>query len=175
MSELLTPVKREHAKQLFPLIYGTAVTETILWDGPESLQSYESGFAEREIQIASGTRHMRTIIDPASGALAGTADIRPDSNYFRGDLGLWIGLPFQGKGLGTRVVLELTKYGFEVLGLNKIEAGVFFGNHASRRVFEKCGYSLEGTIRSAVQKRGVAVDEWLFGIVKTEFIQSDKD
>jgi hypothetical protein len=50
MSELLTSVKRQHAKKLFPLIYGTAVTETILWDGPDSLKSYESGFAEREIQ-----------------------------------------------------------------------------------------------------------------------------
>jgi RimJ/RimL family protein N-acetyltransferase len=174
MSELLIPVKKEHAAKLFLLIWGTSVTDTILWDGPESIESYESGFAEREKEVARGLRHMQTIVDPESGSFAGTADIRPDSNYLRADIGLWIGTPFQGRGLGTRVVHELTRYGFEVLGLNKIEGSVFVGNDASRRVFEKCGYSLEGTIRSAVRKRGVPVDEWIFGILKAEFLKSNQ-
>ena len=52
--------------------------------------------------------------------------------------------------------------------LKKLEATVFVGNHASRRAFEKNGFTLEGTIRRAVRKRGVLVDEWLFGIVGEE-------
>jgi RimJ/RimL family protein N-acetyltransferase len=50
--------------------------------------------------------------------------------------------------------------------LQKIEATVFAGNMASRRIFEKNGFSLEGTIRKAALKRGQLIDEWLLGIVR---------
>jgi RimJ/RimL family protein N-acetyltransferase len=83
-------------------------------------------------------------------------------------MGLWIGPPFQGKGYATSAVKRILKYGFETLGMQKIEAKIFVGNIASRRVFEKCGFQLEGTIRRAEIKRGKFVDEWLFGILKEE-------
>jgi uncharacterized protein (DUF952 family)/RimJ/RimL family protein N-acetyltransferase len=167
--ELLRPVQGADAEPLFPLIHRTPVTDTILWDGPDSLDEYRHNLAERESQTARGEAHVFTIIGVPSGNPTGSASIRPDAGYFRGDLGLWIGELYQGKGYGTRVVRRLVAYGFEQLDLMKIDAYVFTGNHPSQRIFEKNGFLLEGTIRSAVRKRGHAVDEWLFGITRQDY------
>lgn len=164
----LKPVEEADAMELFPLLQGSNVTDTILWDGPDSLDSLKSGLKEREEWVRGGKCHQFTIIESSSSKRIGSIDIRPYDDPFRGDMGLWIGLPFQGKGHATSAVKQVLKYGFEKLGMKKIEAKIFVGNIASRRVFEKCGFQLEGTIRRAEIKRGKFVDEWLFGILKEE-------
>ena len=70
--------------------------------------------------------------------------------------------------LGTEAVRLAARHAFEALRLAKLEAGVFVGNLPSRRIFEKSGFLLEGTIRRAVSKRGRFVDEWLFGLLPEE-------
>jgi len=162
-------VLAEDADALFPLIYKTGVSDTLLWDGPASLAEFQRALTERAGQAARGEIHNFTIIETVTGKPIGSASIRPDAANFRGDIGLWIGKPFQGKGYGTQTVRWLLVYGFEHLGLEKIEASVFVGNWASRRIFEKNGFALEGIIRKAVRKYGQAVDEWVFGITREDY------
>ena len=69
---------------------------------------------------------------------------------------------------GSRTPMPETVLAMVQLRLEKLEATVFVGNVASRRVFEKNGFLLEGTIRRAVKKRGRLVDEWLFGLLPEE-------
>ncbi len=166
----LKPVKAKDADELFPLVYKTAVTETIQWDGPSSLQQLRAGLEERELQTRNGTKHQFTIVESFSGKKIGSIDLRPDEDEsYRGDMGLWIGIPYQGKGYGTAAVKLILRYGFEKLEMEKIEATIFAGNTASRRIFEKAGFTLEGTIRKCIKKRGQFLDEWLFGITKEDF------
>jgi len=165
----LQPVQGSDAEALFPLIFNTLVADTLVWDGPESLESFRNALDERALQIARGERFIFTIIESVSGQPIGSASIRPDADKFRGDIGLWIGQPYQDKGYGTQVVHKLLAYGFDALGLEKIEGYVFVGNWASRGIFEKNGFQLEGTIRKAVRKRGLALNEWLFGITREDW------
>ena len=165
----IRPVRLVDAEALFPLIYQTDVTDTIVWDGPTSLEAYRLTLGEREVEVARGERHIFTILSEAEGQPVGNCSIRPDIANLRADIGLWIGKPYHGQGYGTATVSWLLQYGFGQLGLEKIEASVFVGNQASRRIFEKNGFLLEGTIRKAVQKRGQAVDEWLFGITRADY------
>jgi RimJ/RimL family protein N-acetyltransferase len=133
----------------------------------------KQGLKAREELTRAGKCHQFTIVETSTGKKIGSIDIRPydEGEPFRGDMGLWIGPPFQGKGYGTLAVQQILKYGFEKLGMQKIEAKIFLGNIASRRIFEKCGFQLEGTIRRAEMKRGKLVDEWLFGILKEEALK----
>ncbi len=167
--KLIRPVKGEDADSLFPLIYQSPITDSILWDGPTSLEVFRQDLEEREARTAGGDAHIFTISREGTGAPVGSASIHPDDDQLRGDIGLWVGVPQQGKGYGTQVVRELVAYGFDQLGLEKIEANIFTGNWASRRIFEKNGFLLEGTIRSADRKRGQIVDEWLFGITRQDY------
>jgi uncharacterized protein (DUF952 family)/RimJ/RimL family protein N-acetyltransferase len=157
------------------------VTDNLAWNGPESLESYWDGLAERARQTASGEAHFFTIVLERTGESdgeaipLGTATIRPDVEGFRASIGLWIGEPYQGQGYGTQTIALLLQYGFEQLGLEKIESWVFTGNQASRRAHEKNAFSLEGTVRAALRKRGRAVDEWLFGITREDYLQAQAE
>ena len=102
----------------------------------------------------------------------GSADHPPGADQeLRADVGLWIGLPYHGKGYGTLAVRWLVDYGFTRLGLEKIEASIYTGNWASRRIFEKNGFILEGTIRKATLKRGQWQDDWRVGITREDYQQ----
>jgi ribosomal-protein-alanine N-acetyltransferase len=163
----LRPILASDADPLYPLLVGTAVPDTLLWDGPDSLDEYREAIATRASQTVHGEVHVFAIV--TADAPIGSIDVRPE-NDFRGDLGLWIGHGHQGRGYGTEAVRLAARYAFERVGLHKLEATVFVGNDASRRVFEKNGFKLEGTIRRAVRKRGRFVDEWLFGMLREELL-----
>lgn len=51
----------------------------------------------------------------------------------------------QGKGLGTRFALMVHAYAFATLGLTRVYASIVPHNRASRRVFEKLGYTLDNS------------------------------
>jgi uncharacterized protein (DUF952 family)/RimJ/RimL family protein N-acetyltransferase len=162
-------VKEQDALLLFPLIFRSPVTDTLLWDGPEFFEEYQQGLAERARRTLRGESHMFTIFERASQQPVGSIDIRPHENYVRGDIGLWIGKPYHGKGYGTQAVRRVLAYGFGPLGMQKIESEVFLGNWASRRIFEKNGFRLEGTRRCSVLKRGRILDEWNLGITRDDY------
>lgn len=162
----LKPVEAGDADELFPLVFRTPVTDSILWEGPDSLEDLRARLTEREALTREGRWHQFTIVETGSGKRIGSIDVRPYADGFRGDLGLWVGVPFQRKGYGTEAIEKAVRYGFERLALEKIEAMVFVGNDSSRRAFEKAGFALEGTIRRCKKKRGGFVDVWLLGCLK---------
>jgi uncharacterized protein (DUF952 family)/RimJ/RimL family protein N-acetyltransferase len=175
---ILRPVQAEDADILFPMIYHSPVTDTLLWNGPDSLDEYRQGLAKRAERVALGEDHMFTMvaIDDSGenpDTAIGSAGIDPESKQnLRADLGLWIGLPYHGKGYGTLAIRWLLDYGFIRLGMEKIEACVYTGNWASRRIFEKNGFILEGTIRKATLKRGQWQDDWRMGITREDYLQA---
>ena len=59
--------------------------------------------------------------------------------YRGGHIGYWIDHAHANKGLTTRAVRELTRYGLEELGLHRIEINLRPENSASKRVAEKAG------------------------------------
>ena len=66
---------------------------------------------------------------------------RAEVSLFIGDDRLW------GKGLATEAILRITSWGFEFLGLAKIEAGCYSENIGSLKAFLKAGYQVEGFLR----------------------------
>jgi ribosomal-protein-alanine N-acetyltransferase len=64
--------------------------------------------------------------------------------YRGGHIGYWISQKFANRGLTTRAVRELTRYGMEDLRLHRIEIALRPENGASKRVAEKAGFVFEG-------------------------------
>lgn len=74
-----------------------------------------------------------------------------DSRYAHGQLSLFIGeRKAWGKGFATEAIHSLTHYGFDKLGLERIEAGCYESNIASLRAFLKSHYQVEGFLRKKV-------------------------
>ncbi len=88
--------------------------------------------------------------------------LQPDVYRKGAEIGYWIGEPFWSKGIATTALSLATKYGFEELNLERLYAGVFDFNKASKRVLEKCGYQLEGISRNAIFKNGKLIDEYRY-------------
>jgi ribosomal-protein-alanine N-acetyltransferase len=69
-------------------------------------------------------------------------------------------------GIASNAVMLLSEYAFETLDLVRLHTGVFDYNKASRRVLEKCGFTLEGIFRKSVIKNGKFFDEYRYAKLK---------
>ena len=84
----------------------------------------------------------------------------------KAEIGYWLGGKYWGKGVMTKAIKLVTKFGFEKLKLRKISAYVYHFNKSSMRVLEKNGYKLEGILRKEVKKDNKLIDTYLFAKVK---------
>jgi RimJ/RimL family protein N-acetyltransferase len=74
------------------------------------------------------------------------------------ELGYIVAGPARGRGVATEALRLLTEWAFSSLGAIRIELMISIDNPASRRVAERCGYELEGVLRSVYVKPGVRED-----------------
>ncbi|WP_017539852.1 GNAT family N-acetyltransferase [Nocardiopsis halophila] len=74
--------------------------------------------------------------------------------------GSWLGLPHQGRGLGTEMRAAVLHLAFAGLGARAARTAVLDGGAASRRITERLGYRSDGADRVAV--RGTARSEERF-------------
>ena len=89
--------------------------------------------------------------------------------YKRGQISLFLGEKnYWGKGYSSELVKAVTQYGFEDLGLHRIEAGCYEDNLASLRVFLKAGYTVEGFMREHVLSDGEFVGCFWLGKLVNE-------
>lgn len=93
-------------------------------------------------------------------------EFKPDVYRKIAEIGYWLGEPAWGKGIATTAVKQLTNYALDHFDVLRIEARVFGWNPASKKVLEKCGYILEGTLHNGVFKDGRVTDEFLYARLK---------
>jgi ribosomal-protein-alanine N-acetyltransferase len=103
-----------------------------------------------------------------NGQAIGAAGIILKDDIYKGngEIGYWIGQEYWGKGIVTYVVKELLRIAFDELKLYRVYAEVFEHNNASARVLEKNGFCKEATLRKAIIKNGVYLDQYIFSILK---------
>ena len=96
-----------------------------------------------------------------NGDLCGVIGIIIQKDVYRksAEIGYWIGEPYWGKGIATKAIKLITKYGFENLKLLRIHAGIFEFNIASMKALEKNGYKKEGVFKKAIFKNDKVFDE----------------
>ena len=151
-------------------ILGTRIFDTLEWDGPTSDRDLHEYWEEARQSDWTDPRNdlVVAVIETSSGrCVGGMALITGD--HCSADAGYALAPDVHGKGYATEGLRALRDDGFANRGLQRITAGIFVGNHASRRVAEKCGFRLEGTRRRSVLKRGQWLDDWLFAITRPDW------
>lgn len=83
------------------------------------------------------------------------------------ELGYWLGEPFWGQGIATATVKELCAFVFHHYDVVRIYAEPFADNTGSRRVLEKAGFVLEGTLRNSVFKNGEFHDSCIYALLRS--------
>jgi [ribosomal protein S5]-alanine N-acetyltransferase len=84
----------------------------------------------------------------------------------RGEIGYWIGVPFWGRGIATEAARAVIQYGFNTMGLHRIEALHFTRNPDSGRVLQKLGMQYEGRRRHWMKKWDEYQDVDLYAVLR---------
>jgi RimJ/RimL family protein N-acetyltransferase len=100
------------------------------------------------------------------GAVAGAISLVHIQHGHKAEIGYWLGKDYRGKKLMSRAIKEVCRYGFNELKLKRITAKVFTFNPASKRVLEKNGFELEGTLKKEAKKGSKYLDAYLMAKVK---------
>ncbi|UOY03806.1 GNAT family N-acetyltransferase [Blastococcus sp. PRF04-17] len=109
-------------------------------------------------------------VELATGTFVGEvvlSDLDPDN----GSVGFRISLAGPavfGRGFGTEMTRLVLDHAFDTIGLHRVELEVYAHNPRARRVYEKCGFVLEGRRRDALLWDGVRHDALLMGALRTD-------
>lgn len=90
---------------------------------------------------------------------------------YRASIGYDLARAYWGRGIMTEAVRGVIRFGFEYMGLNRIEADADIHNLASHRVLEKAGFQREGIQREQFFERGMFGDLLLFSLLRRDYEQ----
>jgi|SRR5215207_2810926 len=103
------------------------------------------------------------------GGYAGAMDLRISrSDPGRGNVGFHCAPWARGRGWTTAALVLACGWGFDTLGMARIEWYAFVGNVGSRRTVEKAGFVFEGTQRARLLHRGERRDAWVGAVLPGE-------
>ncbi|WP_155054061.1 GNAT family N-acetyltransferase [Streptomyces blattellae] len=84
------------------------------------------------------------------------------------EVGFWATKHHRGNGYITEATLTAARWAFTHVPVDRIEWRAEVGNEASRAVAERAGFTLEGTLRSALNNKGVRRDCWLGSLLPSD-------
>ncbi len=88
--------------------------------------------------------------------------------HARAEVGYWLAKAPRGQGHVTRAVRLITRWGFDNLGLERIDLLAATENPASQRVAERCGFAQEAILRSYLLGRDGRQDMVAYGLLARE-------
>ena len=108
-----------------------------------------------------------TVTDATDGHLLAMVGLHARDAAMR-EIGYWTAPWARGQGVMTAAARLACRFGFDVLGLARIEWWAGVGNEGSKRVAEKLGFTIEGTCRSRLSHREDRLDGWVGGLLRGE-------
>ncbi len=125
------------------------------------LERYEAGRLD-------GTREAFAALDD-DGRFVGLAlAVDIDREGREVELGYITAPAARGRGFATEMLDALTRWAFDELGALRVTLIIDVENRASSKVAERCGYLLEGVMRSSYLKDDVRVDAGLWSRLPTD-------
>jgi RimJ/RimL family protein N-acetyltransferase len=119
------------------------------------LDRYEAGRRD-------GTREAFAAIDDDGSFLGLALAVDVDREAREVELGYIVAPAARGRGVASAMLDELTRWAFAELDALRITLIIDVENRASARVAERCGYVLEGVMRSSYLKDDIRVDAGLW-------------
>ena len=128
------------------------------------------------------------VMEPSSD-FAAFSIVEVDSHELVGECVLWsidlhnrsahVGVAvrpgFRGRGYGTDTVRVLSKYGFDVLGLHRLQLETSENNGAMQSVASHCGFQVEGTTQDSSWQDGAFISELIYGLLAGQWRRTTDD
>jgi ribosomal-protein-alanine N-acetyltransferase len=171
---ILRPFTLDDAPELQRLINDRDIAATTL----SIPHPYEDDMAEEWIgrhqeRFDKGEGVSFAISHRKEGFFIGGISLGINKEHENAEMGYWVGKPYWNNGYCTEAARAVVRYGFEVLGLNRIQARHMTRNPASGRVMQKTSMKHEGCLRKHIKKWGKFEDIESYGILRGEYAGSN--
>lgn len=137
---------------------------------PLSEAEIREAFESRLVQWEPGAVHWLCLVvreRETNQPLGLTGFIQRDAAI--AEVGFLFAPEAQGKGYGFESLQAVCDFAFSEGEIRRLSATVTVGNLASRRLLEKAGFVLEGELRESYQLGGKWHNDWLLGLLRSEF------
>lgn len=114
---------------------------------PEPLQQKTERLREFRAMFERDEDLIYAIFDAADSEVLGGTGLHPRTGPEAREVGYWIGREHEGQGLITESTAALTRVGFELLALDRIEIHCDPRNVRSAAIPRRLGYEHEATLR----------------------------
>ena len=152
---ILRGMRVSDAEDMFEYARRPSVTQYLTWNphtDPAETREYLTYVGQR---YRTGDFYDWAVVDRESGHMIGTCGFTSfNCPHDTAEIGYVLNPTYQGKGLATEAVRRLLDFGFDELGLHRIEAHFMEGNDASRRLMERVGMTFEGFSRESMKIKG---------------------
>ena len=111
-----------------------------------------------------------SVVDLADDTLVGDALLWAIDHHNRAaHIGISLRPSFRGRGLATDVVRVLCEYGFQVLGLHRLQIETLTDNEPMIRAAAQVGFVEEGRLRGSAWVSGDFADEVILGLLAADW------
>ena len=117
--------------------------------------------------LASADSYLFAIVESDTNVHVGNIKLGPiNAHHAFADVSYFIGeTDRHGRGYATEAIKLATAFGFERLGLHRLQAGLYAGNIGSAKALEAAGYTREGTLRAQLKNADAGWEDhvWVLG------------
>jgi len=135
-----------------------------------TIEELKSSLKELNAAWENDKQYRFQIIETKSDQLVGAVFL---NHIIRGhkmaNMGYWVRTSRVGEGLATEAAKQMARYGFEQLGLQRIEIVVSTDNIPSLRIAENIGAVREGLLRKRLQLHGSAHDAYMHSLIPSDY------
>ncbi len=148
---LLRRMYRTDAEDMFEYSRQPCVTEFLTWS-PHPDKKYTARYLSYlQRRYDEGSFYDWGLIFRRDAKMIGTCGFTSFSEENNSaECGYVLNPAYWGRGIAAEALFEVMGFGFDVLGLHRIECRFMIGNERSRRVAEKVGMQFEGYRRDAL-------------------------
>ena len=143
----LRTIREGDAPDAYRLMKDDRVLSQLADEGAGSLDEQREAYRGRVERLRTGEGYSLAIEEVAKPGLIGCISARPRFHSRQIDIGYWLGVPYWNKGYMPEAVRLICHFSFVYLDAARAYATAFTSNIASRKVLEKNGFSVDGTLR----------------------------
>lgn len=167
---VLRPVRQEDADELAVLANDAEIAaRTLQIPHPYGIEDAHRFLLSATLQMERGVAHIFAITRGANSRPIGVIGLGEFQKLERrAEVGFWVGRPYWNQGFVTEALHLVVGFAFAGLKLHRVVGEVFAWNAASCRVFEKCGFRHEGTLRDHRYKQGAWITCEIYGRLESD-------
>lgn len=156
---------RQHLGRWLPWVAATKTPDDLrAW-----IESAVRKFAERQMLPLSVLRDGKVVGGVGLNDMEITTIESQNVSFRKADIGYWLAESAQGQGVMARCVRAVCRIGFEEYGLTRITIRAEPDNARSLGVPERCGFTLEGTLRDICRWNGRIINHRLYAMSEADW------